>query len=155
MNRRQTKVLQAIFSDPVPGTIAWREIEGLLVAAGCEVIEGKGSAVRFVKDGLIAYFHRPHPATKRSAIRFGMRGSIWSSWSCTVTAMSYKGLSARVEFDADDEIFTGRVAGINDVVGFHSDTASGLKEAFREAVDGYLDACASIGREPERAFSAS
>jgi predicted HicB family RNase H-like nuclease len=70
-----------------------------------------------------------------------------------MSAMSYKGLSARVEFDAEDELFTGRIAGINDVVGFHADTAGGLKEAFHEAVDGYLDACAKAGKEPERAFS--
>ena len=70
-----------------------------------------------------------------------------------MTAMSYKGLSARVEFDAEDEIFTGRIAGINDVVGFHAETASGLKAAFYEAVDSYLDACAQVGKPPERAFS--
>lgn len=70
-----------------------------------------------------------------------------------MSALSYKGLSARVEFDADDEIFVGRIAGINDVVGFHADTAHGLKEAFRDAVDGYLDACAKAGKAPERVYS--
>jgi predicted HicB family RNase H-like nuclease len=70
-----------------------------------------------------------------------------------MNTMTYKGLSARVEFDADDEIFVGKIAGINDVVGFHSDTAHGLKEAFHEAVEDYLDACQKVGKEPERAFS--
>ena len=37
-------------------------LEALLVAIGCRVIEGNGSRVRFVKDGHIATFHRPHPA---------------------------------------------------------------------------------------------
>ena len=32
-------------------------------------------------------------------------------------AMSYKGYLARVEFDAEDEIFAGRIAGIEDVIG--------------------------------------
>ena len=32
--------------------------------------------------------------------------------------MSYKGYQARVEFDAEDEIFFGRIAGINDIVSF-------------------------------------
>lgn len=71
MNRRQTRVLGAIFTDPVSGTIAWADLEGLLVALGCETIEGKGSAVRFVKDGLIAYFHRPHPG--KEAKRYQVR----------------------------------------------------------------------------------
>jgi hypothetical protein len=64
-------VLKAVFRDPVSGTIPWADIEGLLMAAGCELIEGKGSAVRFVKDGLIAYFHRPHPT--KEAKRYQVR----------------------------------------------------------------------------------
>lgn len=64
-------VLRAVFHDPVSGTISWADIEGLLLAAGCELIEGKGSAVRFVKDGLIAYFHRPHPV--KEAKRYEVR----------------------------------------------------------------------------------
>jgi hypothetical protein len=34
----------------------------VLVAAGFAVVEGDGSRVWFEKDGLIALFHRPHPA---------------------------------------------------------------------------------------------
>ena len=70
-----------------------------------------------------------------------------------MTLMTYKGFAARIEFDADDELFVGRVAGINDVIGFHADTAQELKAAFHDAVDGYLDACAKIGKAPERAYS--
>ncbi|WP_281241828.1 type II toxin-antitoxin system HicA family toxin [Thiocapsa roseopersicina] len=36
-------------------------MEALLVAVGCLVIEGSGSAVTFEKDGRKANFHRPHP----------------------------------------------------------------------------------------------
>ena len=50
-------------------------------------------------------------------------------------ALSYKGYSARIEFDGDDEIFFGRIAGIQDVVGFHADTVTDLKAAFHEAVE--------------------
>jgi hypothetical protein len=43
----------------------------LLVAAGARVIEGRGSRVRFEKDGEVETFHRPHPAkeTKRYQVR--------------------------------------------------------------------------------------
>ena len=68
-------------------------------------------------------------------------------------ARTYKGYAARIEFDAEDEIFTGRIVGINDVVGFHANTVEGLKAAFHEAVDDYLDACAKIGKRPEKAYS--
>ncbi len=67
--------------------------------------------------------------------------------------MSYRGYSARVEFDDEDGIFTGRIAGIRDGVGFHADTVEGLREAFREAVEDYLETCVRLGKEPQRAFS--
>ena len=50
-------------------------------------------------------------------------------------ALTYKGYSARVEFDAEDRIFAGRIAGIRDIVGFHAETVTGLEKAFREAVN--------------------
>lgn len=58
-----------------------------------------------------------------------------------------------MEFDAEDEIFTGRIAGIDDVVTFHADTVAGLKAAFREAVDDYLATCAAVGKPPQRPYS--
>lgn len=68
-------------------------------------------------------------------------------------AMTYKGYAARVDFDAEDEIFTGRIAGIRDVVGFHADTVADLKAAFHEAVDDYLDTCAKLGKSPQKPYS--
>lgn len=67
--------------------------------------------------------------------------------------LNYLGYSASIEFDADDLLFVGRVTGLNDVVGFHADTVEALVEAFHEAVDDYLDSCASIGKEPEKSYS--
>ncbi len=61
VNSRQKKTLQKIFADPVSASIPWASIESLLIAVGCQVVEGSGSRVRFVKDGKIAIFHRPHP----------------------------------------------------------------------------------------------
>ena len=44
--------------------------------------------------------------------------------------MTYKGYSARIDYDGDDSVFTGRIAGIRDGVGFHADTVDALREAF-------------------------
>jgi len=67
--------------------------------------------------------------------------------------MSYRGYAARIDYDDADGIFTGRIAGIRDGVGFHADTVEGLREAFREAVEDYLETCARIGKEPQKAYS--
>lgn len=63
---------------------------------------------------------------------------------------SYKGYSCCPEYSADDHIFLGRIIGIRDVVYFQSDSAKDIEKEFREAVDGYLEFCAEIGKGPER-----
>lgn len=62
MNARHRRTLESIFSVPVPASLEWLRIESLLVALGAQIIEGNGSRVRFELKGLIATFHRPHPA---------------------------------------------------------------------------------------------
>lgn len=67
--------------------------------------------------------------------------------------LTYQGFSARIEFDAEDRLFCGRLAGIEDGVGFHAETVDALDAAFREAVDDYLETCAHIGKSPDRPYS--
>ncbi len=67
--------------------------------------------------------------------------------------MNYKGYSARVDYDDDDGIFFGQVAGLRDGIGFHADTVEALRDAFHEAVDDYLETCAKVGKDPDREYS--
>ena len=71
MNSKQKKTLAAVFTNPVSGSIEWRDIEKLFVAIGCQVIEGDGSRVRFNFKGTVASFHRPHP--DKEAKRYQVR----------------------------------------------------------------------------------
>lgn len=71
MNSKHRKTLFAVFAYPVDGAIEWSKIESLLKAVGCRVIEGSGSSVTFERNGLRAYFHRPHP--RRGALRYRVR----------------------------------------------------------------------------------
>ena len=61
MNSKHRKTLISVFSDPVPRSLEWRRIETLLLAVGCELIEGQGSRIAFKRGDLRADFHRPHP----------------------------------------------------------------------------------------------
>lgn len=70
-----------------------------------------------------------------------------------MNTLSYNGYKASVEYDDDDEIFFGKLLGINDVVGFHADTVADLKAAFHEAVDDYIETCAKIGKDPQKPYS--
>ncbi|TPJ38606.1 type II toxin-antitoxin system HicA family toxin [Mesorhizobium sp. B261B1A] len=71
MNSKHRRVLKAIFTDPVSGSIEWIAVEALLVAVGCQVIEGSGSRVRFVFKSEVETFHRPHPS--KEAKRYQVR----------------------------------------------------------------------------------
>lgn len=53
-------------------------------------------------------------------------------------SMTYKGYNARIDFDDRDNIFVGRVLGIEDVIGFHGTTVTALRADFRRAIDFYL-----------------
>jgi hypothetical protein len=71
VNSRHRRTLAAILADPVSASIEWEVLERLLVAVGCEVVEGSGSRVKFVKNGIVASFHRPHP--EKEAKRYQVR----------------------------------------------------------------------------------
>ena len=71
-----------------------------------------------------------------------------------MSVLSYKGyVSGPIEFDASDHTFHGQVAGLRDVITFEASTGKQLKKAFRDSVDVYLEFCAEIGSEPEKAYS--
>ena len=69
-----------------------------------------------------------------------------------MSTLTYRGYTATVEFDSEDMILTGRIAGINDVIGFHAETPAELLAAFHE-VDDYLETCAKLGKQPEKTYS--
>ena len=73
MKGRHRKTLLAVFRDPVSGNIEWAAVEGLLLATGARVVEGRGSRVRFENDGEVESFHRPHPA--KEAKRYQVRSA--------------------------------------------------------------------------------
>jgi hypothetical protein len=71
MNNKHRATLQALFQDPVSGTIPWKDVEVLFLALDAEVTEGKGSRVRVFLNGIRAVFHRPHPQkeTDKGAVK--------------------------------------------------------------------------------------
>jgi predicted HicB family RNase H-like nuclease len=74
-------------------------------------------------------------------------------WFDRPTARTHKGYSARIEYDDEDGVFHGKIAGIHDVVSFHVINVGDLRAAVREAVADYVATCAKIGKPPEKAFS--
>jgi hypothetical protein len=62
--------------------------------------------------------------------------------------MVHKGFIGTVHHNADDEIFHGKIEGINDLITFEGNSVKELKEAFMEAVEDYVLLCKKTGKEP-------
>lgn len=67
--------------------------------------------------------------------------------------MTYKSYTARVEYDPRDDIFVGRVLGIEDRITFHGATVAKLRRDFRAAVNHYLADCGARRRAPQKPYS--
>lgn len=67
--------------------------------------------------------------------------------------MTYRGYTASLEFDPDDNILVGRVLDIDDIISFHGDSVAKFSHAFHKAIDNYVAACEKIGQAPEKPAS--
>ena len=69
--------------------------------------------------------------------------------------LTYKGYVGTVEYSTEDDVFCGKIFGINDLVNFEGESVSEIKKAFEEAVDDYIETCKAIGKSPEKIFKGS
>lgn len=70
-----------------------------------------------------------------------------------MNTMTYRGYTARVEYDERDDIFVGRVLGVTAIVGFHGETVAQLRQDFHAAIDFMIEDCRARGEEPEKPAS--
>ena len=69
--------------------------------------------------------------------------------------MQHSGYFGSVHFDDEDLFFHGKIEFIRASVSYEATTAKGLKKAFIDAVDDYLDLCSKEDIEPEKPFKGS
>ena len=67
--------------------------------------------------------------------------------------MTYKGYLGSVAFSEKDNVFYGKIEGINGLVNFEGESVKELTEAFHEAVDDYLAYCEEEGIEPDKSYT--
>lgn len=70
-----------------------------------------------------------------------------------MNTMTYKGYTARVEYDERDDIFVGRILGIRSLISFHGQTVAELRAEFELAIKDYLTDCKEQGVHPEKPAS--
>ncbi len=69
--------------------------------------------------------------------------------------LQYKGYYASVHFSAEDDVFFGKILGIDDLINFEGASVKELRKAFYEAVDDYIKTCAKLGKEPNKTYKGS
>lgn len=72
-----------------------------------------------------------------------------------MNTLKYKGYIGSVAFSEDDNVFFGKIEGIDGLVNFEGESVDELKTAFHEAVDDYLVYCEEEGISPHKSYSGS
>ena len=70
-----------------------------------------------------------------------------------MNTMTYKGYTARIDYDERDNIFAGRILGIRTIISFHGDTVDQLRAEFELAIKDYLADCKDQGIHPDKPAS--
>ena len=70
-----------------------------------------------------------------------------------MNTMTYKGYLGSVNYSDKDQVFFGKIEGINGLVNFEGESVKELTEAFHEAVDDYLAYCEDEGIEPDKSYT--
>ena len=69
--------------------------------------------------------------------------------------MEYKGYHGKVEYSAEEKLFHGRVIDIDDTIAFAGASVDELEKTFKSAIDGYVEWCEQIGKQPAREYKGS
>lgn len=70
-----------------------------------------------------------------------------------MNTMTYKGYIGSVNYSDKDQVFFGKIEGINGLVNFEGESVKELTTAFHEAVDNYLAYCEDEGIEPDKSYT--
>ena len=114
---------------------------------GGNISEGNGSRVRVEINGQRAVFHRPHP---ESSTDKGDDKSVRRFLESAGGMMNYKGYIGKVEYDDENDIFTGSVINVRTVITFQGSTVDEIEKEFKASVDDYLNWCREDGTPAEK-----
>jgi predicted HicB family RNase H-like nuclease len=69
--------------------------------------------------------------------------------------LKYREFIGSVHYSAEDEVFYGKLEGIDDHISFEGETVQDLQKAFKEAVEDYLEICSSADKKPGKPYRGS
>ncbi len=69
--------------------------------------------------------------------------------------ITYKDYIGSVHFNDEDDVFFGKIEGIEDLVTFEGKSVVELKAAFKEAVEDYIELCQIHKKDIEKSYKGS
>ena len=69
--------------------------------------------------------------------------------------LTYKDYIGSVHFNAEDDIFFGKIEGIEDLVSFEGSSVNELKQSFKEAVEDFIALCIEAEKKIEKSYKGS
>ena len=70
-----------------------------------------------------------------------------------MNVMSLDGYNAKIEYDADLDVFRGEILGLNGGADFYGKNAKELRAEFKKSLQVFLVVCREKGLEPRRNYS--
>ena len=70
-----------------------------------------------------------------------------------MNTLKYKGYVGSVAYSEADQVFFGKIEGIDGLVNYEGQSVGELTNAFKEAVDDYLVFCEEKGLKPEKSYT--
>jgi predicted HicB family RNase H-like nuclease len=67
-------------------------------------------------------------------------------------SLTYDGYIPSIHYSTADEVFFGKLIGINDLVAFEGTSVEELKQGMKKAVDDYIETCKALGKSPEKSY---
>jgi predicted HicB family RNase H-like nuclease len=67
--------------------------------------------------------------------------------------MTVDGYQARIDYDAETDLFRGEILGLTGGADFHGKNPKELRAEFKKSLDVFLAVCREQGIEPRRSFS--
>ena len=66
--------------------------------------------------------------------------------------LKHKDFIGSVQFSSEDDVFYGKITGIDDLVSFEGESVQELRSAFIQAVEDYIKLSRSLGKDPFKSY---
>jgi predicted HicB family RNase H-like nuclease len=70
-----------------------------------------------------------------------------------MNVMTVEGFNARIDYDADTDLFRGEILGLNGGADFYGKNPKELRTEFKKSLAVFLEVCKEKGLEPRRSYS--